>query len=79
MQGDSLNDTTQIVAHEIVEGIGAELGAGELADDCISMTGFVNRVMVQGYKSREDGDTCVIPGQLVVVVHRLPLEPIHIG
>jgi hypothetical protein len=72
MQGDSLQDTTQIVAHEIVEGISAELGAGEIADDCVSTVGLVNGVMVQGYKSREDGDSCVIPGQLTVVVHKPP-------
>jgi hypothetical protein len=72
MQGDSLQDTTQIVAHEIVEGIAAELGAGEIADDCTSTTGIVNGVMVQGYKSREDGDSCIIPGQLTVVVHQPP-------
>jgi hypothetical protein len=73
MQGDSLHDTTQIVAHEIVEGISAALGAGEIADDCDSMTGLVNGVMVQGYKSRKDGDRCIIPGQLTVVVHH-PFE-----
>jgi hypothetical protein len=55
MQGDSLQDTTQIVAHEIVEGISAELGAGVIADDCVSTVGLVNGVMVQGDKSREDG------------------------
>jgi hypothetical protein len=69
MQGDNLQDTTQIVSHEIVEGISAELGVGEIADDCDSVIGMVNGVMVQGYKSREDGDRCIIPGQLSVVVH----------
>lgn len=64
MQGGSLNDTTKIVAHEIVEAISSDLNAGELGDACEDVTGIVNHVMVQGYVSKRDGSSCVIPGKL---------------
>jgi hypothetical protein len=62
MQGNSLNGTTPIVGHEIVEVIGSQTGVGELADDCEDMTALLDGVMVQGYKSRVDNWQCVIPG-----------------
>lgn len=70
MQGDSLDDTTKIVTHEIVEAIASELGAGEISDDCLDSLGDVNRVAVQGYKSAQDGGTCVIPGQRFIHIDR---------
>jgi hypothetical protein len=66
IQGASLHDTTKIVSHEIVEAIAMHFGAGEIADDCEHIYGNVGyadrRVMAQGYKSREDGDQCRLPG-----------------
>jgi hypothetical protein len=64
MQGDSLHDTSKIVSHELVEAISAQLGHGEIADDCLSTSGYVRNTMVQGYKSDQDGGSCVIPGAL---------------
>ena len=66
IQGATLADSTLIVSHEIVESIASHLGAGEISDDCGDVSGYVGyadqRVMAQGYKSREDGDQCVVPG-----------------
>jgi hypothetical protein len=64
MQGGSLNDTTKIVAHEIVEAISSDLGGPEVGDACTGMIGVVNHVVVQGY-TRADGQ-CAIPGKLEV-------------
>jgi hypothetical protein len=63
MQGGSLHDTTEIVSHELVEVVASELGAGEIADDCVGSTALVDGVLVQAYKSAIDGNVCVIPGQ----------------
>lgn len=62
MQGGSLDDTTKIVVHEIVEAVASELGGGEVGDPCVRYTGLVDDVMVQGYASAADQGRCIIPG-----------------
>ena len=68
IQGASLHDTTLTVSHEIVESIASQFGAGEIADACAHIYGNVGyadrRVMAQGYKSRDDGDVCRLPGMV---------------
>jgi len=66
MQGESLDDTTKGVAHEVVEAIASELGAGEVGDLCVRYTGLVDDVMVQGYTSAADQGRCIIPGIPIV-------------
>jgi hypothetical protein len=70
MQLNSLDETTPIVSHEIVEAIGKHLGQKELADDCTTVLGSIDGVHVQGYLSLKDGPkVCVIPTSLTPVEH----------
>jgi hypothetical protein len=70
MQGDSLDDTTVIMSHEVVEAIGKHLGQKELSDDCMTLLGSIDGVRVQGYLSLKDGPAaCVIPTSMVPVEH----------